>query len=123
VTLVGQNANVIAVSGGNVSITASGTIAGTIVGGGINVSGESITAALVSKSVTTSGDASSASVGVPKSNVAAIDTKTSDDASTRNTKTSDQAFNDNDELKRKLAGAPKVRTVGRVTVILPAGAK
>ena len=66
-----------------VSVNAGGTVSGTIVGGeNVSVSGGEITASLVSGSVSTTGDASAAAVGVPKSNVSPEDAKVADDAAT-----------------------------------------
>jgi filamentous hemagglutinin family protein len=115
-----NNFNGTVVGSSTVAINAGGTISGTVVGGeSISVSGGDITASLVSGSVSTSGDASSASVGVPASNVPAEDAKVADDASTTATKTSDQG-SDDEELKKRGAKSGLLATaVGRVTLLLP----
>jgi hypothetical protein len=96
-------------------ITASGTVSGSVIGGGsVNVSGDSITASLVSSSVTTSGDATGATTGVPQSNVAHDNTQMMEDTSTNVTQ-AQQAFGDN----KKDKPITLTQKTGRVTVILP----
>ena len=108
-----QNVDVTAFSGGDVSINAAGEVSGTVISAGnVDVSGDSITASLIASSVSTSGDASGATEGIPQSNVAKDNAETADDASTVTSKTSD----DDDDLRKKsIALAQKV---SRVTVIL-----
>ena len=111
-----QNVSVTAFSGGNVDISAGGNISGTVIGGGsVNVSGDSISASLISQNVSASGDTSSATEGIPQSNVTQNNAQNADNAETATSK------NDNDDAdalkKRKpIALAQKV---GRVTVVLP----
>jgi len=108
--------DVVAVSGGDVNINASGEIAGTVIGGGsVNVSGDSITASLISESVSATGDTSGATEGVPQSNVAKNNAETADDASTLASKTDDQ----DDDLRKKNKGIALSQKTSRVTVILP----
>ena len=91
-----QNVDVTAFSGGDVSINAGGEVSGTVISGGnVDVSGSSITASLIASSVSTSGDASGASEGIPQSNVAKDNAQTADDASTVTSNNSD----DDDDLK------------------------
>jgi len=112
-----QNVDVVAVSGGDVNINASGEIAGTVIGGGnLDVSGDSITASLISESVSASGDISGATEGIPQSNVAKNNAETADDASTVVAKTDDQ---DNEENKKKEKGIALAQKTSRVTMILP----
>ncbi|MDB6032378.1 MAG: Filamentous hemagglutinin family outer membrane protein [Verrucomicrobiales bacterium] len=114
-----HNVNVTAFSAGGVSINAGGNVSGTVVGGGnIAVSGDAISAALVSKSVSASGDTSSATVGVPQS-ASKAESKISEDASTAATKVSDKEKEDEEETKKKAKTIGLVRKTGRVTVILP----
>ena len=76
-----HNVNVTAFGGTSVAITAVGGISGTIISGGaVNVSGDTISAALVAGSVSTSGDASKAQVGMPTSTVAKDEPVTASDA-------------------------------------------
>jgi len=111
-----QNVDVTAFSGGDVNISASGEIAGTVIGGGsVNVSGDSITASLISESVSASGNMSGATEGVPQSNVAKNNAETADDASTVASKTDDQ----DDDQKKKGKQVTLAQKVSRVTVILP----
>jgi hypothetical protein len=117
-TVAGKNVNVVAIGGTGVSISAEGSIKGTVISGGaLNVSGESISAALVGNSVNAQGDTSSAAVGVPKSNVASVDTKVADDASTSTAKKSDDSA-DEEEKRRRSKFPVIVRTIGRVRVFL-----
>jgi filamentous hemagglutinin family protein len=108
------------VGSSTVAINAGGTVSGTVVGGeSISVSGATIAASLISGSVSTTGDASGASVGVPASNVSSEDAKVADDASTTATKTGDQD-QDNEELKKRGAkNAMLAAATGRVTLLLP----
>ena len=65
-----QNVNVTAFGGGDVSVNAAGSVTGTVISGGTaDVSGNSITAALLATQVSATGDTTGAS-GVPQSNVA-----------------------------------------------------
>jgi filamentous hemagglutinin family protein len=111
-----QNVDVTAFSGGDVSINAGGEVSGTVISGGnVDVSGDSITASLIASSVSTSGDASGATEGIPQSNVAKDNAQTADDATTVASKTD----SDDDDLKKKNKGIALAQKVSRVTVILP----
>jgi hypothetical protein len=108
------------VGSSTVAINAGGTVSGTVVGGeSISVSGGDITASLVSGSVSTTGDASSASVGVPASNVPTEDAKVADDASTTATKAGDQGQEDEELKKHGTRSALLATAIGQVTVLLP----
>jgi hypothetical protein len=101
-----------------VSVNAAGSVSGTVIGGGsVDVSGTSITAALLGSQVSAAGDTSGSS-GIPQSNVAKEDTKVADDASTTTTQASDDSTSD-DEKKKKGKGIVLAQKTGRVTVILP----
>jgi filamentous hemagglutinin family protein len=116
VGITGQNVDVTAFSGGNVNIAASGEISGTVISGGnVNVSGDSITASLISESVSASGNTSSATEGVPQSNVTKNNAETADDASTVSSKADSQ----DDEDKKKNKQIALAQKVSRVTVLLP----
>jgi filamentous hemagglutinin family protein len=113
----GQNVDVTAFSGGNVDINASGNISGTVISGGsVNASGDSITASLISESVSTSGNASGATEGIAQSNVAQNNPQTADNADAAAFKNGGQ--DDEEELKKK-KNVTLAQKVSRVTVILP----
>ena len=114
-----HNVNVSAFAGAGISISAVGNIGGTVVSGGnVSVSADAISASLISKSVSSSGDSSSAAIGLPQSNIAKTDVKVTEDASEITAKTSQEETDD--ELKKKRTQSPRLaRTSGRVTVILP----
>jgi len=112
-----QNVDVTAVSGGNVDINAGGDVSGTIVsGGGLDVSGSDINASLISESVSASGDASGASMGIPQSNVSSVTTQTADNATEAAAKTDNT---DDDDQKKKHAQTTLAQKTSRVTVTLP----
>jgi filamentous hemagglutinin family protein len=114
-----SSVNVTALGGAGVSISASGTVSGTVISGGnVSVSGESITANLVAATVTASGDTTQATVGVPASNVAKVDTQTTEDANAVAAQSTDNN-NDDDTKKKKGQTITLARKVSRVTVVLP----
>lgn len=112
-----QNVNVTAFGGGDVSVNAAGSVSGTVISGGTaDVSGNSITAALLGTQVSATGDTSGAS-GMPQSNVAKDDSRVADDASATATQGSDDT---SDDLKKKKGkGIVLSQKTGRVTVVLP----
>ena len=110
----GENFSGTIVGSTTVSVAAGGSVSGTIVGGeNVSVSGGEITASLLSGSVSTSGDASGATVGIPQSNATKQDAQVADDASTAK---ADSQSDDNQKKKKPITLAQKV---GRVTVNLP----
>jgi filamentous hemagglutinin family protein len=112
------NANVTAFAKGDVSISATGDVGGTVItGGAASVSGQSITAALISQSVTTSGSTTGAAIGVPQSNVPKEDSKVADDASTLAAMAN--ATDSDDDKQKKNKTITLAQKAGRVTVILP----
>jgi hypothetical protein len=112
------NANVTAFAKGDVSISAGGNVSGTVMtSGSASVSGESITAALISASVSTSGSTTGSAIGVPQSNVPKEDTKVADDASTMAAMATEP--NSDDEKKKKNKTIALAQRTGRVTVIMP----
>jgi filamentous hemagglutinin family protein len=114
-----SSVNVTALGGIGVNISAVGTVSGTVISGGtVSVSGESITASLIAQTVSTSGDATQAAVGVPVSNVAKDDSKASDDASTALAK-ADGPSEADDDKKKKAQSITLAQKTGRVTVVLP----
>jgi hypothetical protein len=115
-----QSVNVSAVAGGGVSINASGTVSGTVISGGnASVSGESITASVAGKSISTSGDTTSASIGVPASNVAKADARVTDETSDVAAPSTPSLADD--DKKKKTKAITLTRKTGRVTVTLPPG--
>jgi filamentous hemagglutinin len=105
--------------GGDVSINSGGNVTGTVISGGsLDVSGSAITASLIASSVSASGDTSSASMGIPQSNVASQN-KVADDASTTVASNDNQTTDDEEKRKRSLDAPHLTKTVGRVTVVLP----
>jgi hypothetical protein len=115
-----SSVNVTALGGIGVTISAAGTVSGTVISGGnASVSGESITASLIAQTVSTSGNTSQASLGVPTSNVAKDDSKAADDATTTVAKNEDTESSDDDKKKKNKA-ITLAQKSGRVTVILPA---
>jgi filamentous hemagglutinin family protein len=113
------NVSVTAFSGGNVNINASGTVSGIVIGGSsVDVSGDSITASLISSSVSVSGDTSGASIGVPQSTAAQPVAQTADNAVTATSKTDDFS-DDDDEKKKKGKSISLAQKTSQVTVLLP----
>jgi filamentous hemagglutinin family protein len=112
-----QNVDVTAVSSGNVDINASGDVSGTIVSGGnLDVSGNSIDASLIGENVSASGDTAGASMGIPQSNVATVNTPTADNVTTASSKADTDDSNDEKKKRKPVALAQKA---SRVTVTLP----
>ena len=93
-------------------------MSGTIVGGeNVSVSGGEITASLLSGSVSTSGDASGATIGIPQSSGTQNISQTTDNANAATSK--DDSQDDVEEQKKKNKGIALAQKVSRVTVILP----
>ena len=119
VNIVSEHSVSVAVfAGGSVNISAGTTVSGTVVGAGtVDVAGGTITAALISKSVSTTGDASSASVGIPAAAVPRPESQVADAGKA--------VGRSEDHLGGQGGGQAKntrprlTRTVPRVTVILP----
>jgi filamentous hemagglutinin family protein len=117
-----ENVAVTVFSGGNVNISASGTVSGTVVGAGtVDVSSDSITAALTGNSVAASGQTAGAAIGIPQSNVAHIDSEGQNNTGTNATQTVRHSLAENGASGRP--SIPLSQKVGRVTVILPASAQ
>jgi len=92
-------------------------VSGTIVGGeNVSVSGGEITASLLSGSVSTSGDASGATIGIPQSSGTQNISQTADNANAATSKDSSQ---DDEEEQKKKKSISLAQKVSRVTVILP----
>lgn len=116
-----QNVSVTALAQGNVSVGAGGNVSGTIIGvGSVNASGATVDAALLSQNITASGDVSSSQVGFSQGTAAAAASQSLQNDN-QNQTTAAKSEEDEEAKKRLVASAPKLtRTVGRVTVILPA---
>ncbi len=112
-----HDVNITAFSSGGVSINAGGNVSGTVVGGGnVAVSGDAISAVLVSKSVSANGDTSGASVGIP---VSKGDSKAADEATSLTSQTAEKETAEEKEKKEKSKPIALAQKSGRVTVILP----
>jgi fibronectin-binding autotransporter adhesin len=114
-----QNVNVTALAGGTATVSAGDTISGTIIaGGGINASGSSVDASLLtSGSIATSGDSSGAQKGFAQGSAGdAASQGLANDASTKAAASSDDSSADDKKKNKPVALAQKV---SRVTVVLP----
>ena len=111
----------VAFSPGGLVINSAGTISGTIIGGdNVSVSGSAISATVIAKSATTSGDTTGAKVGIPASNVAREASRTAEEAAAVVAKESDPAQESDSRKKREGGTSPGLaKSTGRVTVILP----
>jgi hypothetical protein len=113
-----QNVNVTAFSEGGISIAAVGNVSGTAVAPTVSVGASTITAALISSSISAAGDTAGSSLGVPQSTAPAETARATDDAATSAGKTDDTNSGD-DEKKKRNRSIGLSRKTGRVTVILP----
>jgi len=105
-----RNVNVTAFSGGGVDINAVGSISGSAIGDSVSVSGDSISADLVSQNV--SGD-TSGKQGIGQSDVTPVVAQTADNAQSVASKNDINLSTDNRQPIRL------AQKVGRVTVLLP----
>jgi filamentous hemagglutinin family protein len=111
-----QNVNVTALGGENVNVSSSGgTISGTIIGvGGVNVSGNSIDASLISANVS---GATSGQSGLGQGTAA---NATSQAASGENSNLAAASSDDTDDKKKKKGTEVALaQKTGQVTVLLP----
>jgi hypothetical protein len=115
-----QNVTVTAVASGSVSVSAGGDVAGTIVGiGGISVGGDNVSAALISDTVSASGNVTSA-VGFSEVSVATASAQRMDTEKEGETVAKGTAGAKTADEEEQAAPRPVLaRTVGRVTVVLP----
>ncbi len=115
-----QSVAVTALAQGNVSVSSGGNVSGTIIGvGSVQASGASVDAALLSQNVTASGDVSSSQVGFAQG-AAANNASQAVQADDSNRTPAEAAERQDDDLRKSKTPAPRlVRTVGRVTVLLP----
>ena len=113
-----QNVNVTALAQGSVNVGAGGSVSGTIIGvGSVSASGATVSAALLSQNVSSSGG-SSGQVGFTQGNAAGAASQGLQKEDAEKRVASAQPGNDDEDKKKK--SLPRLtRTVGRVTVILP----
>ena len=117
-----QNVNVTALAQGSVSVGAGCNVSGTIIGvSSVNASGATVDAALLSQNISASGNVTSSEVGFGQANAAAGTSQGLQSEDPSKAVAAKDDAEDDTAKKRRLAGSPKLtRTVGRVTVILPA---
>ncbi len=107
-------------AGMGVTINAGGNVSGNVISGGaVDVSADDITAALMGNSVSASGNTADAAIGIPASNGASDNVKTTEDASNTLAKSGDTSSEDDDQKKKKKT-ITLAQKSGRVTVLLPA---
>jgi hypothetical protein len=117
-----ENVNVSALAQGNVNVNAGKSVSGTVIGGGnIEAKGSSIDAALMSKSVSTSGDASASQIGFAQTAVATTTSQASQpkEVTAESKKPSLATAEEDDEKKRAVKKPALTSYVGKVTVVLP----
>jgi filamentous hemagglutinin family protein len=113
-----NNVNLTALAGGAFSGSAGGTISGTIIGiGGINVSGSSIDASLLSNNQISGG--SSGQTGFAQGTVANATSQAASNSDSNQTADKSTTSDDTDDLKKKKKPISLAQKVGRVTVLLP----
>ncbi len=106
----GQNFSGTLIGSGSVTVSAGGSISGSIVGGGdISASGSTITASLISSSVSASGNTTGAAEGIPTAGVIKEVAP----------QPSPQAANPDDLISDWLKKKKKTLLTGQVTVVLP----
>lgn len=108
-----HNVDVTAFGGAGISVSAAGDVSGTMVSPVLSVSGDSISASLIGSSVSASGDTSGSEMGVPQSNVAKEDARTTEDAATTVAKSDDD---EDDPKKKKNQTVALAQKISRVTV-------
>jgi filamentous hemagglutinin family protein len=117
-----QNVDVTALGQGNVTVGAGGSISGTIIGvGGVNASGGSIDASLISANVTGGTTSGQSGLGQGTAASTAANAASASDDSGKVAAKSDDADAD-DLLKKKNQGKGGIvlaQKTGRVTVLLP----
>jgi len=114
-----QNVNVSIVSGGVVDVSGGGSVVGVVVGiGGANVSGESVTAAVLGQDVSVNGGAAQSTLGATAAATSTSQAAANQsDSQTKNQLANDDGNTGDDAKKKKLL--PVIQRVKRVTVILP----
>jgi hypothetical protein len=118
-----QNVNVTALAAGNANVSGGGTVSGSVVAqGNVTVAGDTVSAAVISTggSTSTSGDSSGAKVGAFAAVAAPTAQQTTQDAAKTVAAKATEEEDEEEKKKRAAAKGPTlVKTVGRVTVILP----
>ncbi len=115
-----QNVNVTAMAQGSISVSAGGNASGTMVSlGGIQASASSIDAAMMSKDVSASGDASAAKVGFSQAAAAGATSQSAQPRDNPAAAKPSPNTEEEDSSKNKRAKPQLARTIGRVTIILP----
>jgi filamentous hemagglutinin family protein len=119
-----QNVSVTALAQGSVNVSAAGNVSGTLIGiGSVTASsGGTVDAALLSQNVNASGTVASSQVGFSQGNAATATSQSvqSDEAAKPPADSESESEEEAQKKARAAAAAPRlVRTVGRVTVILP----
>jgi hypothetical protein len=116
-----QNISVSAFAGGDATVNAGETVSGTLIGmDGINVTGGTIEAALLSDNITASGNVTSSQIGfAPITAANAASQSESADAATKAGDAFGDASGDEDGHGKGKGGKPKLVSSGRVTVLPP----
>ena len=99
--------------------SAQGNVSGTIIGGAVNVAGATVDATVISATANVSGNSSAAQVGTQAAVGNVGPARSEQSAEQTVARASNKTDGDDDERKRRLGGPKLMRTVGRVTVILP----
>jgi filamentous hemagglutinin family protein len=123
-TIHGDTINVTDLAGGTASLSASGSITGTIIAGsGISIGSGSFAGVALSQNV--SGGGAQSALASAASASAGSQTSAAGEASSQKSETSDQptSTDTDDDLKRARAHPLLAKYTGRVTVLLPNSAK
>jgi len=115
------NVSVAAFAAGDVTVNAGETVSGTLIGlDGLNVTGGSIEAALLSDNLTTSGNVTSSQIGFAPITVAnAASQSESADSVSKAAAVFGQSGGDDDQHGKGKGGKPQLKSSGRVTVLPP----
>ena len=117
-----QNISVSAFASGDATVNAGENVSGTLIGlDGINVTGSSIGAALLSQNITTSGDVTSSQIGFAPITVAnaVSQSESADSASKASTAFEDTSGDEDSRYAQGGRAKPKLVSSGRVTVLPP----
>jgi len=117
------NVSVAAFAGGDATVNAGATVSGTLIGlDGINVTGGTIEAALLSDNITASGNITTSQIGFAPITVAnaASQSESADSISKANAAFGDSSGDQDERGKGKgKGGKPQLQSSGRVTVLPP----
>jgi len=116
-----QNVSVAAFAVGDITVSAGENVSGTLIGlDAINVTAGTIDAALLSDSITTSGNVSSSQIGFAPITVANTASQSeSVDSVSKAAAAFGDSSGDEDERRKGRGGKPKLVSSGRVTVLPP----